>query len=896
MRKLRSFLFLGLASLTLASCDLSSMMGGFSFPGMDDLENNLTSSKEHSSLTNEESSWREQHSSMPRVSVSPEMEKQLLEFYDAYMKNGGYLSFEDWLINIQYPEQFGINNVEITKEGEIFIYYNDGHVETIGHSWRYDRTLTSGNCTQDDESLYRCDECGLYKIITTPGTGKHYFGNTYVVVEPTCVSEGMTRGYCVNCGQEIYTSIPASGHDFVTDPYSVEGGFTCDYIGDYEEECRNCGQRRTLTKQSAGHDLYDINGYPSIGDFSGDGYSDAGYIFSNCYKDEYSLYSWNAELVTKRCITPKNVYVKTDPYSDTMGYQEEPNCVFENDGGVSFYGRAKNNAQYLDYTGSASDGDHIGVYDENIEGSFLEYKVNLRQDLYNVRLTSYLKPAPYLGMSGVDVWKARPGDTEWTEGYYVDENGDILRHEFRVLFYIDGEEVALDSEVDTLVTDRNLYNKPAWYSVPMERINLSSGEHTIKLVMAGGWRHTFYQFGFETEALPSANPGIRHEHDYSNVNVQNKLPENALRPLTASCRCGKGIEGYEILAQDVEYGQANPAESGQGTPEKNTRLGRNNIFEDVWNVNGIEPGDYDVYIKGRCSAGNSNAGYWNSATAIANGGSAANNGNSTDYKYKITTTYGQPDESAEWINLGNDEDNYAATGLNENTPAWTNKPLATIQFDGVADHLTIKNMNSGYSIWVYAVRLVKRPHDHLFGNETFVNGETPYTKSSCVSNDGGVALKWNSLDYSELNGINKFESEPDAFKLRSNGDYISYNINCQKEVRGRLWFLAAMDCWGENTMYADYNMMSRKNNEVGLNFQIKSNSRTIAVDERQATKPYGELIPTRNANENGISDYFWIELGDIQLIAGSNTIQYQRIDSYNLVIKAWKVIGTEIDA
>lgn len=174
--------------------------------------------------------------------------------------------------------------------------------------------------------------------------------------------------------------------------------------------------------------------------------------------------------------------------------------------------------------------------------------------------------------------------------------------------------------------------------------------------------------------------------------------------ITVSCkRTGCKYSAYEFSADKAISGQKAPV-AGKDDASKNTRLGKT-IFDDVWSLSGVAAGSYDVYLKAQASANNDVNGYWNSATAIANGDTATNNGNTAalqaDYKYKIKV------DDGDYINLGNDTDNYAASGLDDDSPLWTNKALARITVAEGNTTFTIHNMNNGYSIWVFAVRLVK---------------------------------------------------------------------------------------------------------------------------------------------------------------------------------------------
>ena len=198
----------------------------------------------------------------------------------------------------------------------------------------------------------------------------------------------------------------------------------------------------------------------------------------------------------------------------------------------------------------------------------------------------------------------------------------------------------------------------------------------------------------EMEFFGQEAAGGEHEHAWV---VGDKAADSALRPV--SCTCAE--TGYELQAADLTDGQKAPS-----TSDKNTRLGKNNKFDDVWNVTGIAAGTYDLYLNAQTSQYNA-AAYWNAGTAQEHGDSASNNGNSTDFRYKVKV------DGGEYVNLGSatDEelDQFSDFGLEDTTGAakWTTKPVARITVAEGATSITIHNMNNGYAIWIFAARLMK---------------------------------------------------------------------------------------------------------------------------------------------------------------------------------------------
>lgn len=227
---------------------------------------------------------------------------------------------------------------------------------------------------------------------------------------------------------------------------------------------------------------------------------------------------------------------------------------------------------------------------------------------------------------------------------------------------------------------------------------------------------------------------ISHHHNM----VDTKSETSALHTVACSAN---DLSYYELRAAEATTGQKTPSETETDDNAKKTRLGKNNIFDDVWDITGIASGEYEIYLEARASAGNASKGYWNSATAIANGDQAGNNGSTAalqgDYKYKVKI------DSGEYVNLGNDTDNYAAVGLAEDAKHWTNKALATVMISGDATSLTVHNMNNGYALWVYGVRLVRvgnyiKPATQVTFTENVMRIEAEDTHGYPINNKSGT--------------------------------------------------------------------------------------------------------------------------------------------------------------
>ena len=568
------------------------------------------------------------------------------------------------------------------------------------HTWGEYTQVTAATCTEKGKEERVCSGCGQKQEKDIPALG-HLFleGDADVktdVVAAGCETEGSYKHVCQRCQQTIQETVPATGHDWAEAADQSQAiAPTCTEAGTKIEECANCHQTREVEVEALGHDFsnphkLDIPG-PTETNTKGEiPFQWAEITNYSCSRGDSYRYAWSAKEVnfdyanegvhwTQEEI---DAAVEGDPAygKSTSDWKTEPNLLDEGEEGIRFWGRPIGNAMVLNSQGSASGSSDEKIPDESVKGSRFEFDFVFDADVKDVCLSAELTPAQYTN----DIFKNRSGDQEWTPGYrFVDDDNDPstpkvaqMIEQMRYIIYLDGVEVPLDASVNTRPNGRG------WYQFPC-KLDLTAGKHNLNIAMAGGYRHTFYQFSFEKVA-PA------HEHRFT---VGDKAADSALRAVT--CRCGQ--TGYELQAADLTSGQKAPVST-----DKNTRLGKNNVYDDIWNVTGIAAGTYDVYLDAQNSSGNDNA-YWNAGTAQDNGDSASNNGNgSRDYRYKISVDDGTA------VNVGGNTaaDKYSAYGLSYAARAWTTKPVAQITVANGAASLKIHNENNGYAIWIYGVRLL----------------------------------------------------------------------------------------------------------------------------------------------------------------------------------------------
>ncbi len=160
-----------------------------------------------------------------------------------------------------------------------------------------------------------------------------------------------------------------------------------------------------------------------------------------------------------------------------------------------------------------------------------------------------------------------------------------------------------------------------------------------------------------------------------------------------------GEIAYEMVAADC-VGQNAPKYS-----DKNTRLGKNSKFTDVWEINGIRSGEYEVYVKGAYSSGNNNS-YWSGALNVANGKDTETDGHNGD-PYNPAARYNFKVDAGDAVDCICDK-TYEDSGLTgAEGGGWTNVAMAKVMVPEGSATFTMTNVNNGYSLWIYALRLVR---------------------------------------------------------------------------------------------------------------------------------------------------------------------------------------------
>ena len=620
----------------------------------------------------------------------------------------------DWFdFGVQFDVVEGLNTIEILCLGgypadAIFNYRLVGMPEIeVEHVHTYSDWQTDANnhwkvCTDPE-----CPLGAGEKFQNAPHDMVLVEGESYAA---TCTEAGLEVKECSVCGYRTETAIAAKGHTYVKDADNCVAP-TCGAPGVYAEKCSVCNDARTQPHYK------DVGVYSTEKAKSEAPEGCAPVDVFNCTTTDHhhSVYEWAATAYNKTI---------SEERSDSDSKPELK------DAGLRF-------GEKVRYQNK----------DASKKGSHIVYYIDAPEAISYSVLSVYTAPR---NSNGMGVFAYNTNDT--AKGYEL-VGEEFVTPTHRIGLIVNGERVQLGYD------DYGSTTTKAWYSFPAS-IQLNAGVNEIELFNMGGYRLTFEKFRLSgmpeyvsthehTIGTEWVSDDTQHwhacvgegcddptfkadaaNHTWGDVVVTQpatcteagagtkectvchkvvdvvieatghemvvgaKAEDSALRPLSCS-HCS--LVGYELQVADLTSGQSAP-----NTSDKNTRLGKGSIYDDVWTVTGIAAGTYEVYIQARASSGNDNA-YWNAGTAQDHGDSAGNNGNSRDYRYKI-----QIDESEQYINVGNDTERYSDFGLSSSANNWTTKAVATITItESGATTITLHNMNNGYAIWVFGMRLVK---------------------------------------------------------------------------------------------------------------------------------------------------------------------------------------------
>lgn len=170
------------------------------------------------------------------------------------------------------------------------------------------------------------------------------------------------------------------------------------------------------------------------------------------------------------------------------------------------------------------------------------------------------------------------------------------------------------------------------------------------------------------------------------------------------------------------------------------------------------------------------------------------------------------------------------------------------------------------------------------------DGPAAYDKSICTVCNESYRLEIAAKNAVLVSGTKKTESRfPDYLKLGGNGDSVALSFSYNAPAKGEIYLRGVMDYWhdGNNENQDKEGFYAGKNNNDG-NFELKVNGTAVDYSWAKDLK-YSDMFP-EEGQEGNFSQLGDCKVGEVELVAGLNTLTYKRLESYNLLVKDFVII------
>ncbi|MCQ2087712.1 MAG: hypothetical protein MJZ37_06570 [Bacilli bacterium] len=426
------------------------------------------------------------------------------------------------------PNQPGNKFDDIDENGEVLGENNDYRYNKEYH-WKY-----------NEEEKYT-------------GTKEyHVFKKTHK--DSTCLENGYDRKVCEVCNYTEESHYDLSNHDFeIIEEESIFPS-CLNTVGYVESKCKVCGVHNIEEVFWNGeHNYID----PATKEFniimdkeatcSEEGYGrkicvDCGHSIqffspplSHNFNDKFDLFGAVRVLTCSRCGEKHlsfNMEEITDASKETLLYDN-------NNEGARFYGHSIGNDTPLGTDGNLnSPVDPVfSIFQEGDNVELFFYLSEEDADYYkDARLIVDAKPADYMFNNRVDFFLSQDKNTsDWYPGFYIKDEGGHTKgdrvEDARYLLYVDN----VLQEFDPTVVNVPENNKRQDFVVPYT-FNFEPGYHYVKLVMAGGYKSTFYGFRFEADYdYQQHEMNNSHEFRVASTDYPN---ESGVKCVKEECNCG----------------------------------------------------------------------------------------------------------------------------------------------------------------------------------------------------------------------------------------------------------------------------------------------------------------------------------------------------------------------
>ena len=167
------------------------------------------------------------------------------------------------------------------------------------------------------------------------------------------------------------------------------------------------------------------------------------------------------------------------------------------------------------------------------------------------------------------------------------------------------------------------------------------------------------------------------------------------------------------------------------------------------------------------------------------------------------------------------------------------------------------------------------------------------TKKVCAD-CGAVDIIVDATTYVANEGGFKSGGPEGTIKLDANGDNVTYSFSLDKAFSGSIYLMGQVDYWKDNQNNNESKTFKSRKSGEGYNIEIKVNDSLVNITNEKTYEQMGMDVGEKIGNVQ-YSTLALCEVGAASLNAGSNVINYKRIESFNLNITEIHFIGTFVD-
>ena len=163
--------------------------------------------------------------------------------------------------------------------------------------------------------------------------------------------------------------------------------------------------------------------------------------------------------------------------------------------------------------------------------------------------------------------------------------------------------------------------------------------------------------------------------------------------------------------------------------------------------------------------------------------------------------------------------------------------------------------------------------------------EHVFVDNACECGATRVAI--NSLADATNTPNNKSGTPEGYLKLGSNGNTAEYSFNATAAGKAHLVVEGIIDSWSGNKSKTMYSGNTKNPTDAGnIEFNVNGTAMNLSAFQNIA---YSDLFPASVSTEEGglgssYSGVGLVDIGEIDVVAGANTLVVKRIDSYNILI------------